>query len=503
MIKMNEDQERAKAGIKSLIINRQEMCDDELAVIGKPGVGKTTLIVNVVTELKKSRNLITEDEAKEGFVESFTKEDEALLKLDYIIAAPTHKALSVLRTEVNKAYLKYIKDKYDEVADGFSGADFTTIHSLLKLYPRRDGGEEVFARDEDSYHYTDRSNQILMLDEASMVNSELLEYIRDENFGAVIFFGDASQLPPIGEKESPALCIDNVFELTIQHRCRVPDISSLLESIRLAISPEGSVSSISIPDESESVIVCNISNVKSMIKKANNLYGGSVENAMAIAYTNKKVGFYNRMIRRINHYGIDMEEYIAGENAICMSHITEPVHDDNGEKLYDKTLFHTQDQVVIKSVIPSSDGNLEYYDIVITDQNNDVEASISVVKSDYVDYFKRKLNNVAEDAKYYKEEGDYDKSKRYWKVYWNLKDKFKQITPTYSLTSHKSQGSSYDTVYVDVADIVNTCREVDTMLRALYVACSRAREKIVLINVGPLLKKINADKVITSEEVAA
>ena len=55
----------------------------------------------------------------------------------------------------------------------------------------------------------------------------------------------------------------------------------------------------------------------------------------------------------------------------------------------------------------------------------------------------------------------------------------------FALTSHKSQGSTFDTALVDVDDIVfdkngvpyTDCEEVN---RRLYVACSRCRNKLYL-----------------------
>lgn len=55
----------------------------------------------------------------------------------------------------------------------------------------------------------------------------------------------------------------------------------------------------------------------------------------------------------------------------------------------------------------------------------------------------------------------------------------------FALTSHKSQGSTFDTVLVDVNDIVydkngNVYTDCEDVNRRLYVACSRARNKLYL-----------------------
>ena len=55
----------------------------------------------------------------------------------------------------------------------------------------------------------------------------------------------------------------------------------------------------------------------------------------------------------------------------------------------------------------------------------------------------------------------------------------------FSITAHKAQGSTYDTVFVDVDDIVfdkngSIRADCDTINRLLYVACSRAKNKLYL-----------------------
>ena len=49
---------------------------------------------------------------------------------------------------------------------------------------------------------------------------------------------------------------------------------------------------------------------------------------------------------------------------------------------------------------------------------------------------------------------------------------------TYASTINKAQGSTYDTVYIDLNDLAK-CNDRDLQLRLLYVAVSRARHKVV------------------------
>ena len=87
-----------------------------------------------------------------------------------------------------------------------------------------------------------------------------------------------------------------------------------------------------------------------------------------------------------------------------------------------------------------------------------------------------------------------------WKEYYNFKKQFliatnikqadqikykRDLDYAFAITSHKSQGSTYDNVFVDVNDMIftstgSTYADYEQMLRRLYVACSRARKELVL-----------------------
>lgn len=90
-----------------------------------------------------------------------------------------------------------------------------------------------------------------------------------------------------------------------------------------------------------------------------------------------------------------------------------------------------------------------------------------------------------------------------WKEYYKFKRKYlictNIVSPTdpnkimmecdldygFAITSHRAQGSTYDNVYVDINDIVYDktgmpYANADEMLRRLYVACSRARKKLIM-----------------------
>jgi superfamily I DNA/RNA helicase len=66
-----------------------------------------------------------------------------------------------------------------------------------------------------------------------------------------------------------------------------------------------------------------------------------------------------------------------------------------------------------------------------------------------------------------------------WKEYFDLKNFFTDIRHTYACTVHKSQGSTYKTVFIDVSDISKN-NKLQEVARLMYVAVTRASDRVVL-----------------------
>ena len=112
-----------------------------------------------------------------------------------------------------------------------------------------------------------------------------------------------------------------------------------------------------------------------------------------------------------------------------------------------------------------------------------------------------KYVNIADSLVYNaKNASKYTRAER-WKEYYKFKNnclilvnigdssgdtKYRRdIDYGFALTAHKSQGSTYNTVLVDVNDIIydkfgNPYADCDGINRRLYVACSRAKDKLIM-----------------------
>lgn len=69
--------------------------------------------------------------------------------------------------------------------------------------------------------------------------------------------------------------------------------------------------------------------------------------------------------------------------------------------------------------------------------------------------------------------------RRKWRYFWDFKDSFHQVRHAYAITAHRSQGSTYDTTFVDWRDVLLNQNRQEAY-RCLYVACSRPRRRLIL-----------------------
>ena len=69
-----------------------------------------------------------------------------------------------------------------------------------------------------------------------------------------------------------------------------------------------------------------------------------------------------------------------------------------------------------------------------------------------------------------------------WAFGYRLMETFPIMLPGYACTSHKSQGSTYSNAYIAYDNIMSQKKvNIKEKVKSLYVACSRASNKIVVL----------------------
>ena len=166
-IVLNEAQNRACTRLNKFLDSTK---NNEFILLGPAGSGKTTVIVNVFNNKP----------------------------INVAFCAFTNKATQVLKKIADKFQLNFV-------------ADFMTIHTLLRLEQKYlDNEREItFSFDKNKIAYLQKY-QILIFDECSTISNDLYTYIRQTQEYLsfinhpikIIFLGDFWQLPPVGEDKS-------------------------------------------------------------------------------------------------------------------------------------------------------------------------------------------------------------------------------------------------------------------------------------------------------------
>lgn len=456
MIKLNEQQQ---SGIDAMLKFYSEKNKSFFSLIGPAGTGKSTTIQHLIERLPKGTKIC------------FT--------------APTNKAVRVLRKMAFKMGLQ---------------VECMTIYSLLGLKVTMQKDKEVIKGGGKSFF--DKFD-IVVIDEMSMINTELLGYIhRAVNLAEhtqVILMGDACQLPPVGESISATFAIDNKAVLTKVMRQRDENpILGLCTDIRHAIedgmTQAPKIQAMTNTEGNIGVHIMAGSMFSAWMPSAFNTdsFDNNVDKFRVIAWRNKTVEDYNKQIQSIRYPGLKMP-FSKGEPVVFSSplhRLSTNIHFDNERVLsgWDDVLCSTESEGIIDSIAeidpfvfgPTDTQKQAGFNFrpfvlsryaVVCNMIENVEPQLLFTVTQDTDILKDLLNFIAGNIK--------DGSGFTWFNFWVLNKFFADIRPAYAMTAHKSQGSTFENVFIDAQDILSNPNREEA-LRCLYVAVSRASHNVVV-----------------------
>lgn len=440
MIVLSEQQEQALCRMKEFVTDSEPV----IVLSGFAGTGKSMLI-------------------------KFFTEWLLSIRKRYCMCAPTHKAALVIQQYTNQPAI--------------------TLHSLLAMSPKLDilhlDFNELEFNSGDSKEIP--HNGIVICDEASMINDDLYDFLlkRCKDFNAkIVFVQDPCQIQPVKQESlSKVSSVKNQFILTEVHR--QSEKSSLLPVLDIlrthsiitfdtSISEEGSVVTTSdIHEFSKNFI----SEFKKGIQNSDILY------TKLLAYTNDRVNLYNNVIHKLLFK--DNEEYHNKGFLTGYCNIMR-----NGTKFWnsmDYIILNDPKKVDIN--IPNF-GTLPGYALDLYDSLTKTSSPINMlskeISPDYFEALASLIESLRLDA--CNQQHPYRK-KLLWKEYFKTSESFcspvdlyfsnrlifkKSFDHGYAVSIHKSQGSSYNHVFVDMKDI-NKQKNPEEHRQLQYVALSRAR----------------------------
>ncbi len=417
---LNSEQEKAVEKLNQFLKHPTEMT---ITLSGYAGTGKTTCISH--------------------FLKS---------KSSFALAAPTHKAIKVLCEKTGKAG--------------------TTLHALLGLKPNVNLEDFDFNNPIFGVFKTPQLTDydFIVLDECSMINSDLYKIITQQAKlyqTKIIFIGDDKQLPPVNEDISKSFAENDIIFLNkIERTDKDNPLMPLFSEVRDNIHNKDFQISI---DHKDSIVDDKgfqfFREQEQFVMEAVKLFP---ENRI-LAWTNKEVSFYNYLVRDIIQQ--TEEPFVVGD--ILMSYGT------------NKQIVNSEDYTVL-DVNHTTKEMLKGYDLIVSDSLG-LQRQIFVLDlkdETSLNRYKTSLKGLLERAKKYKTWSDFYAYKEKINIMQDIYDNEellikKDIDYGYSITCHKSQGSTYKNVSIILYDIMKNKNHVDRN-KLLYVALTRASDKALI-----------------------
>lgn len=352
--------------------------------------------------------------------------------------------------------------------------------------------------------------KLLLVDEASMLPSKLVTFICNECKKLeikIIFIGDNYQLAPVNEKKS--IAFDRCFEINqlkeIVRQAANNPITNLLELLRYDIEHHTyrfleyiskNIGITNYNDINEGFCICGKESFRHLINMSFNdeAYKKNIDMYRIIAYTNTCVSGWNSYIR--NTIIQDSDKNIITKNDLIMSY--ETIVNE-----FMEIVINNSEEYIINDIVNFVDDTYGFKGFLVKFQlihGGMITRPLFII--DHRDKFTiqkyhKTITSLISSAK--SASGGTRVSK--WKAYYEFKKKYliaaniidrngktlysRDIDYGFAITAHKSQGSTYDTVFIDVNDMVydrmgKPYANQEDLLRRLYVGCSRARNELIL-----------------------
>ena len=365
-------------------------------------------------------------------------------------------ALTAFSNKATKV-LKAMSDRWGH------DVDCLTCCKLLGLKPVIDtsSGEQLFESVSDQFNQVPEY-RLVIVDECSMINKEMWKLLvtavsRLDISTQMIFVGDPAQLPPVNETE--ACCFKEII-----HTSALTEVIRYGGSIGLiADDVRRHIERAQLPryqsdtnaDLTEGVFVTHRSKWQQLLIRAftSDTYQQDPNSVRVLAYTNYRVKQLNQAIRTAI-YGQNIEEYVVGERLIA----NHPCLDEEG------VLLQTSEEC---EVVETKRGEVDGLPVWLLTVYNEEERfrDLIVLQQQAMKEFKQRCDVMAQA--------------RDWENFWNFRQTYHDVNYAYSLTVHKSQGSTFQDVFVDVPNLMRNPKTIERN-QLVYVAFTRAAKRLFI-----------------------
>lgn len=406
-ITLTDDQQKAMDAFVTFLFDPIERV---FVLEGYSGTGKSTLVRTLIDRLP-------------GFIKLTKLVNPEYEPLEVCLTATTNKAAEAL--------------------SNITGEGVRTIHSHLGLRVSTDYSTGVT-------HLIPRANtqvydQLLFIDEASYIDSQLLKLIFSQTVRCkIVFMGDRAQLSPVKSTNTPVFMAGfngAMLEKVVRQAENNP-IVAMSTAFRNTVN-----TGVWTPIKPDGIHIIHLSRdaFEDEVLKEFTRDDWRFSDSKILGWTNKCVLKYNHAIS--GHIKGD-PKFIEGDYAVNNSFVT-------SGKMNLKT-----DETVHITCIESDEEQLGVLGNYITLNHSNRF------------FFPKSLAAKKERLKKAKAIEDYHTVQ-------HINDSWIDLRAAYAQTINKSQGSTYDRVYIDLDDL-RGCNSGDQIARMMYVGPSRARHQVFM-----------------------
>lgn len=414
---------------------------DKVLVLGEGGVGKSVCICKAVSELTRG-----------GF-------------FNLVVCAPTHLARLNIVKKVDNDVRHLVQT--------------CTVASLLMKF-----GVDT---DEGTVQFTagklDKINKydMVVLDECSMISDQDYQLLMDSK-AKIIFSGDLKQLPPVMAKSAEESMTNHISsdQLEVVHLKQQMRQQGVIHA-----AAERNRNSVWFPSQDEvgeggeSITVHdnNESLIRTMVKYMTGDkqgYAGACHNHRYITYRNRDVRGVGKRVRDsvINHYfGFDPSTVPFVKGEMIMMRENRGTIGYNGELVEVKSF--TKDSNYVHSPYA-----WDSYEVRVSGSIG--EGMIRAIPPCQYKLFDDHISDLQSKLHSYNIRKEVDEAQRILKEIKKLRTYWTAVQYPYAVSTHKSQGMTIPSVYLDTKGFVTA----PNRRALLYVGISRASDALHTIRVG-------------------
>lgn len=400
------------------------------------------------------------------------------MKMNTVLMAPTGRAAKVLSNMAGKPAMTihksiYRQQKFNLSFEGFNLMDNRNNHTLYIC-----DEASMISTINESYHFGTGN----LLD-------DLIEYVYAGNQCRLLLIGDSAQLPPVGQKRSPALEIGKLQEYGLEvMSAELTEVArqQLDSGILANATMLRNMLNQGMTDSLPKIMHKNFPDVRSIdgyefLEELSNSYShNGLDDTIIITRSNIRANKFNQAVR--NQILYREEELCAGERLLVVK--------NNyywGKEFENFPFIANGDTITVKRVRSEIEMyGFRFAEVEIELPDYDVETEVIVLLDTLMadgpslsqEDQQRLFEAVMMDYPEIRNQRDLIKAVKENKYFNAL-----QVKYAYGVTCHKSQGGQWNDVYLDLGYINPDHLGID-FYRWLYTAFTRARKTLFLVNMS-------------------